>query len=154
MDKLLNQKSFKINDIIKILPHRYPFILIDRIDIIEEGKSLIALKNMTINEPFFQGHFPGQPVMPGVLSLEIMAQAGSFLMLNQIEDPLSMNMFFSTVEAAKFRKPITPGDQLKVHMELVKRKLNLCKFHGKCFVDQVLVAEAKFAANLVDRAKK
>ena len=97
MDKLLNQKSFKINDIIKILPHRYPFILIDRIDIIEEGKSLIALKNMTINEPFFQGHFPGQPVMPGVLSLEIMAQAGSFLMLNQIEDPLSMNMFFSTV---------------------------------------------------------
>jgi beta-hydroxyacyl-ACP dehydratase FabZ len=154
MDKLLNQKSFKINDIIKILPHRYPFILIDRIDIIEEGKSLIALKNMTINEPFFQGHFPGQPVMPGVLSLEIMAQAGSFLMLNQIEDPLSMNMFFSTVEAAKFRKPITPGDQLKVHMELVKRKLNLCKFHGKCFVDQVLVAEAKFAANLVDRAKE
>jgi beta-hydroxyacyl-ACP dehydratase FabZ len=154
MDKLLNQKSFKINDIIKILPHRYPFILIDRIDIIEEGKSLMALKNMTINEPFFQGHFPGQPVMPGVLSLEIMAQAGSFLMLNQIEDPLSMNMFFSTVEAAKFRKPITPGDQLKVHMELVKRKLNLCKFHGKCFVDQVLVAEAKFAANLVDRAKE
>jgi len=154
MDSLLNQKSFKINDIIKILPHRYPFILIDRIDIVEEGKSLIALKNMTINEPFFQGHFPGQPVMPGVLSLEIMAQAGSFLMLSQIEDPLSMNMFFSTVEAAKFRKPITPGDQLKVHMELVKRKLNLCKFHGKCFVDDVLVAEAKFAANLVDRAKE
>ena len=154
MDNLLNQKSFKINDIIKILPHRYPFILIDRIDIIEKGKSLIALKNMTINEPFFQGHFPGQPVMPGVLSLEIMAQAGSFLMLSQIEDPLSMNMFFSTVEAAKFRKPITPGDQLKVHMELVKRKLNLCKFHGKCFVDDVLVAEAKFAANLVDRAKE
>ena len=154
MDNLLNQKSFKINDIIKILPHRYPFILIDRIDIVEEGKSLIALKNMTINAPFFQGHFPGQPVMPGVLSLEIMAQAGSFLMLSQIEDPLSMNMFFSTVEAAKFRKPITPGDQLKIHMELVKRKLNLCKFHGKCFVDEVLVAEAKFAANLVDRAKK
>ena len=154
MDSLLNQKSFKINDIIKILPHRYPFILIDKIDIVEEGKSLIALKNMTINEPFFQGHFPGQPVMPGVLSLEIMAQAGSFLMLSQIEDPLSMNMFFSTVEAAKFRKPITPGDQLKIHMELVKRKLNLCKFHGKCFVDEVLVAEAKFAANLVDRAKK
>ena len=154
MDNLLNQKSFKINDIIKILPHRYPFILIDRIDIVEEGKSLIALKNMTINEPFFQGHFPGQPVMPGVLSLEIMAQAVSFLMLSQIEDPLSMNMFFSTVEAAKFRKPITPGDQLKIHMELVKRKLNLCKFHGKCFVDEVLVAEAKFAANLVDRAKK
>jgi|TARA_B110000881_G_scaffold117704_1_gene103281 beta-hydroxyacyl-ACP dehydratase FabZ len=154
MNNLVNQKSFNINEIIKILPHRYPFILIDKIDIVESGKSLIALKNMTINEPFFQGHFPGQPVMPGVLSLEIMAQAGSFLMLSQIEDPLSMNMFFSTVEKAKFRKPIIPGDQLKVHMELVKRKLNLCKFHGKCFVDETLVAEATFAANLVARARE
>jgi len=154
MNNLVNQMSFNINEIIKILPHRYPFILIDKIDIVEPGKSLIALKNMTINEPFFQGHFPGQPVMPGVLSLEIMAQAGSFLMLSQIEDPLSMNMFFSTVEKAKFRKPIIPGDQLKVHMELVKRKLNLCKFHGKCFVDETLVAEATFAANLVARARE
>jgi len=154
MNNLVNQKSFNINEIIKILPHRYPFILIDKINIVESGKSLIALKNMTINEPFFQGHFPGQPVMPGVLSLEIMAQAGSFLMLSQIEDPLSMNMFFSTVEKAKFRKPIIPGDQLKVHMELVKRKLNLCKFHGKCFVDETLVAEATFAANLVARARE
>ena len=154
MNNLVNQMSFNINEIIKILPHRYPFILIDKINIVESGKSLIALKNMTINEPFFQGHFPGQPVMPGVLSLEIMAQAGSFLMLSQIEDPLSMNMFFSTVEKAKFRKPIIPGDQLKVHMELVKRKLNLCKFHGKCFVDETLVAEATFAANLVARARE
>ncbi|MGY8751880.1 MAG: 3-hydroxyacyl-ACP dehydratase FabZ [Fidelibacterota bacterium] len=154
MNNLVNQMSFNINEIIKILPHRYPFILIDKIDIVESGKSLIALKNMTINEPFFQGHFPGQPVMPGVLSLEIMAQAGSFLMLSQIEDPLSMNMFFSTVEKAKFRKPIIPGDQLKVHMDLVKRKLNLCKFHGKCFVDETLVAEATFAANLVARARE
>lgn len=154
MNKLVNKMSFNINDIIKILPHRYPFILIDKIKIIEQGKSLVALKNMTINEPFFQGHFPGQPVMPGVLSLEIMAQAGSFLMLSQIEDPLSMNMFFSTVETAKFRKPIIPGDQLKVQMELVKRKLNLCKFYGRCYVDDILVAEAKFAANLVDRARE
>ena len=154
MNNLVNQMSFNINEIIKILPHRYPFILIDKIDIVESGKSLIALKNMTINEPFFQGHFPGQPVMPGVLSLEIMAQAGSFLMLSQIEDPLSMNMFLSTVEKAKFRKSIIPGDQLKVHMELVKRKLNLCKFHGKCFVDETLVAEATFAANLVARARE
>ena len=154
MNKLVNKMSFNINDIIKILPHRYPFILIDKIKIIEQGKSLVALKNMTINEHFFQGHFPGQPVMPGVLSLEIMAQAGSFLMLSQIEDPLSMNMFFSTVETAKFRKPIIPGDQLKVQMELVKRKLNLCKFYGRCYVDDILVAEAKFAANLVDRARE
>ena len=145
---------YVINDIIKILPHRYPFILIDRIEIIEQGESLIALKNLTINEPFFQGHFPGQPIMPGVLSLEIMAQAGSFLMLSQVADPLSTNMFFSTVEKAKFRKPVIPGDQLVVHMNLIKKKLNLCKFHGICKVDNKVVAEALFSANLVDRARE
>ena len=153
MNKFKSQTKFDINDIIKILPHRYPFILIDRIEITEPGERLIALKNMTINEPFFQGHFPGQPVMPGVLSLEIMAQAGSFLMLSQVEDPLSTNMFFSAVEKTKFRKPIVPGDQLMVHMTLVKKKLNLCKFHGVCKVDDKIVAEAFFSANLVDRAR-
>ena len=154
MNDYKNQTKFDINDIIKILPHRYPFILIDRIEIIEQGESLIALKNLTINEPFFQGHFPGQPVMPGVLSLEIMAQAGSFLMLSQVVDPLSVNMFFSTVEKAKFRKPVIPGDQLVVHMTLIKKKLNLCKFHGICKVDKKVVAEALFSANLVDRVRE
>ena len=153
MNQFKSQTKFDINDIIKVLPHRYPFILIDRIEITEPGERLIALKNMTINEPFFQGHFPGQPVMPGVLSLEIMAQAGSFLMLSQVEDPLSTNMFFSSVEKTKFRKPIVPGDQLMVHMTLVKKKLNLCKFHGVCKVDDEIVAEAFFSANLVDRAR-
>ena len=154
MNQFKNKVEFNINDIIKVLPHRYPFILIDRIKITDPGKALIALKNLTINEPFFQGHFPGQPVMPGVLSLEIMAQAGSFLMLSQVDDPLSMNMFFSAVDSAKFRRPITPGDQLKVHMTLIKKKLNLCKFHGICKVDDIVVAEAKFSANLVDRARE
>ena len=154
MNNLSNQTQFNIEDIINILPHRYPFILIDRVEIIDPGKSLIALKNLTINEPFFQGHFPMRPVMPGVLSLEIMAQAGSFLMLSHIEDPLSKNMFFSMVEAAKFKKPIVPGDQLKIHMDLVKKKLNVCKFHGRCMVDNILVAEAKFAANLVNRVRE
>ena len=93
MNQFKNQTKFDINDIIKVLPHRYPFILIDRIEITNPGERLVALKNLTINEPFFQGHFPGQPVMPGVLSLEIMAQAGSFLMLSQVEDPMLMNMF-------------------------------------------------------------
>ena len=153
MNKFKSQTKFDINDIIKILPHRYPFILIDRIEITEPGKRLDALKNMTINEPFFQGHFPGQPVMPGVLILEIMAQAGSFLMLSQVEDPFTTNMFFSAVEKTKFRKPIVPGDQLVVHMTLVKKKLNLCKFHGVCKVDDEIVAEAFFSANLVDRAR-
>ena len=154
MNQFKSQTKFDINDIIKVLPHRYPFILIDRIEITEPGERLIALKNMTINEPFFQGHFPGQPVMPGVLSLEIMAQAGSFLMLSQVEDPLSTNMFFSAVEKTKFRKPIVPGDQLMVHMTLAKKKLNLCKFHGVCKVDDEIVAEAFFSANLVDRARE
>ena len=154
MNQFKSQTKFDINDIIKVLPHRYPFILIDRIEITEPGERLIALKNMTINEPFFQGHFPGQPVMPGVLSLEIMAQAGSFLMLSQVEDPLSTNMFFSSVGKTKFRKPIVPGDQLKVHMTLVKKKLNLCKFHGVCKVDDEIVAEAFFSANLVDRVRE
>ena len=154
MNQFKSQTKFDINDIIKVLPHRYPFILIDRIEITVQGERLIALKNMTINEPFFQGHFPGQPVMPGVLSLEIMAQAGSFLMLSQVEDPLSTNMFFSSVEKTKFRKTIVPGDQLMVHMTLAKKKLNLCKFHGVCKVDNEIVAEAFFSANLVDRARE
>ena len=154
MNKFKSQTKFDINDIIKVLPHRYPFILIDRIEITEPGERLIALKNMTINEPFFQGHFPGQPVMPGVLILEIMAQAGSFLMLSQVEDPLSTNMFFSAVEKTKFRKPIVPGDQLIIHMTLDKKKLNLCKFHGVCKVDDEIVAEAFFSANLVNRARE
>tara|TARA_Y100000768_G_scaffold291352_1_gene225393 strand:- start:427 stop:891 length:465 start_codon:yes stop_codon:yes gene_type:complete len=154
MNQFKSQTMFDINDIIKVLPHRYPFILIDRIEITKPGERLIALKNMTINEPFFQGHFPGQPVMPGVLSLEIMAQAGSFLMLSQVEDPLSTNMFFSAVEKTKFRKPIVPGDQLMVYMTLNKKKLNLCKFHGVCKVDDEIVAEAFFSANLVDRVRE
>lgn len=154
MNQFKNQTKFDINDIIKILPHRYPFILIDKIEITNPGEQLVALKNLTINEPFFQGHFPGQPVMPGVLSLEIMAQAGSFLMLSQVENPLSANMFFSTVEKAKFRKPIVPGDQLIIYMRLVKKKLNLCKFHGVCKVDDKVVADANFSANLVERAQE
>ncbi len=153
MNELINKTKFDINDIIEILPHRYPFIFIDRIEIVKPGKSLLALKNLTINEPFFQGHFPGQPVMPGVISLEIMAQAGSFLMLNQVEDPLSKNMFFTSVEKARFKKPIVPGDQLRIEVDLLKKKLNLCKFHGRCIVEQVLVAESVFSANLVERAR-
>ena len=151
MNSLKNKKKFNINEIIEILPHRYPFILIDKIQINKPGISLTAIKNTTINEPFFQGHFPGQPIMPGVLSLEMMAQAGSFLMLNQVDDPLTKNMFFTTVEKAKFKKPIIPGDQLTVNVDLIKKKLNLCKFHGRCNIDGALAVEGIFTANIVDR---
>ena len=153
MNDLANQTHFDINDIIKVIPHRYPFILIDRLEIIERGKSAIAIKNLTMNEPFFQGHFPGQPVMPGVLSLESMAQAGAFLMLTEVDDPLSKNMFFSGVESAKFRKPIIPGDQMNIHVNLIKKKLTICKFQGKCMVNDNIVAEANFSANIVPRER-
>ena len=143
-----------INEIKKILPHRYPFLLIDRIIDFVPDESAHAIKCVTINEPFFQGHFPGEPIMPGVLSLEVLCQAGSFLMLNQVDDPLSKNMFFTTVEKARFKKPIRPGDQLQIEVDLVKRKLNLCKFHGKCNIDGKLAVDAQFSANLVDRARE
>jgi len=153
MNNIRVQKSFLINDILKVLPHRYPFILIDKVEIKELGKNLIATKNVTINEPYFQGHFPGQPVLPGVLTIEMMAQAGSFLILSQVENPLSKNMFFSSVEKARFKKTIVPGDQLKIHITLEKKRLGLCKFKGEGFVDSELVASANFSANIVDRAK-
>ena len=154
MNDFTGKTKFDINDIIKILPHRYPFILIDKIEIVKPGESLTALKNITINEPIFQGHFPGQPIMPGVLSLEVLCQAGSFLMLNQVDDPLKKNMFFTTVEKVKFKRPIVPGDQLIINVELVKKKLNLCKFHGTCSVDGNIAVDATFTANLVDRARE
>ncbi|MFL2983298.1 MAG: 3-hydroxyacyl-ACP dehydratase FabZ [Candidatus Neomarinimicrobiota bacterium] len=154
MNNLADKTKFEINDIIKILPHRYPFILLDRLEIIKPGKFLTAIKNVTINEPFFQGHFPGQPIMPGVLSLEVLCQAGSFLMLNQVDNPLEKNMFFTSVEKSRFKKPIVPGDQLKIEVELIKKKLNLCKFHGKCNTDGELAVESIFSANLVDRARE
>ena len=140
-----------INDIQKILPHRYPFLLIDKIINFEPDISAHAVKCVTINEPFFQGHFPNQPVLPGVLTIEMMAQAGSFLILSQVENPLSKNMFFSAVEKARFTKPIIPGDKLEINVILERKKLGLCKFKGECFVDKKIVAKANFSANIVDR---
>ena len=144
--------EFNIQDIIELIPHRYPFTLIDRVEDLVPGESLTAIKNVTINEPFFRGHFPGQPVMPGVLILESMAQAGAFLALATVDDPMSKNMFFSGVDSARFKKPISPGDTIKLHMSMVKRKLNLCRFEGQAFVDDVMVTKAIITANIVDRA--
>ncbi len=141
-----------IEEIMKLLPHRYPFILIDRIIEIKPAKSCTALKNVTINEPYFHGHFPDQPVMPGVLILESMAQAGAFLTLNSVDNPMSKNMFFSAVEKAKFRKPIIPGDQVRIEMELLKIRMNAVKLRGIAYVDDKIVTEAIIMANIVDRA--
>ena len=141
-----------IDEIMDLMPHRYPFILIDRIIEIKPAKSCTALKNVTINEPYFHGHFPDQPVMPGVLILESMAQAGAFLTLNSVDNPMSKNMFFSAVEKAKFRKLIIPGDQVRIEMELLKIRMNAVKLRGIAYVDDKIVTEAIIMANIVDRA--
>ena len=148
----MNTKSqFEIQDIMKILPHRYPMILIDRITEITEGVCRTAIKNVTINEPYFVGHFPDQPVMPAILILESMAQAGAFLVLNTISDPLQKNMLFSTISDSKFRIPIIPGDQVEIKMQLIKIRLGGVKLHGEAYVCGKLVAEANLMANIVDR---
>ena len=136
----------------KILPHRYPMILIDRIKEITAGVSLTAIKNVTINEPYFVGHFPDQPVMPAVLILESMAQAGAFLVLNTVPDPLQKNMLFSSISDSKFRIPIVPGDQVEIKMQLVKIRLGGVKLRGEAYVCGKLVAEANIMANIVNRA--
>ena len=108
MDDLLGKKNYNIQDILKVLPHRYPFVLIDRIIDVKPGESVTAMKNVTFNEPYFKGHFPGQPIMPGVLSLESLAQTTAFLMLHELDDPLKKNMFISGLDKVRFRQLITP----------------------------------------------
>ena len=149
MDK---KAQFNIQDILELLPHRYPMVLIDRIIEIEHGKTLTAIKNVTINEPYFAGHFPSQPIMPAVLILESMSQSGSFLVLNSVPEPLKKNMLFSSITNSKFRAPIVPGDQVKIDMELAKIRLGAVKLIGKAFVDDKLVADANLMANIVNRA--
>ena len=149
--KVSPQAMFDINSIIRLLPHRYPFVLVDRIVDITPGEKLTAYKNVSINEPFFQGHFPNQPVMPGVLVLEAMCQAGCFLVLNSVDNPMEKNMFFSSLSDSRFRHPIIPGDQLRLEMVLEKFRLGTALLVGKAFVEDKLVAEGKLKATVVDR---
>ena len=137
--------------IMDLLPHRYPFLLVDRITNIEEGRSIEGLKNVTINEPFFQGHFPGHPVMPAVLILEAMAQVGGMLMLNSVDDPANKLVYFMGIDGAKFRRPVVPGDQVKFQLKLLSEKRRTMKMRGEAFVDGQLVAEAELLATVVDR---
>ena len=153
MSEELKKDKYNIQDIIKILPHRYPFILIDRIDEVKPGEFVNAIKNVTINEPYFQGHFPGQPVMPGVLSLESIAQTTAFLMLYELDDPLKKNMFISGVDGVRFRRLIVPGDQLDINIQLKSKKLTLYKFVGTIKIDNQLAVQAIITSNLVDRVE-
>jgi UDP-3-O-[3-hydroxymyristoyl] N-acetylglucosamine deacetylase/3-hydroxyacyl-[acyl-carrier-protein] dehydratase len=132
-------------------PHRYPFLLVDRITSLDEGHYIEGLKNVTINEPFFQGHFPGHPIMPAVLILEAMAQVGGLLLLHSVGDPNDKLMYFMGIDGAKFRRPVTPGDQLHFKVTMLKLKNRICKMRAEAYVDGQLVAEAELMATVVDR---
>ena len=146
-----NAYLFDIDSIMKIMPHRYPFLLIDRIIDLEPDKSVTAIKNVTINEPFFHGHFPGHPIMPGVLILEALAQAGGVLLLNAIEKPQTKVVYFMSIDNAKFRRPVMPGDQLRLELQMQTFRRNTCKMTGKAYVGDKVVANADFMAMVMDR---
>ena len=133
-----------------MLPHRYPFLLVDRVLELERGKSIVAIKNVTVNEPFFQGHFPDFRVMPGVLVVEAMAQAGGILLYNSIPDPEGKLVFLSKIDNLKFRKPVVPGDQIRLEVEIVKLKSRVCYIKARATVDQEIVTEGDIMASLVN----
>lgn len=143
--------EYNIEEILEVLPQRFPFVFIDRVIKLDPGKTVTALKNVNINEWYFPGHFPGTPIMPGVLILESMAQAGAFLILQDLKDPKKKGMLFTSIEKSKFRKPVIPGDQLIINLELLKFRLGSAKIKGEAFVGDTLVAEATLMASLVDR---
>lgn len=146
-----NRAVLDIRQILEILPHRYPFLLIDRILEIEPGRRVVAIKNVTFNEPFFQGHFPGHPVMPGVLVVEAMAQAGAVLLLRDVSDRAGKLVYFAGIDRAKFRRPVTPGDQVRFEVEVLKLRSRSARLRGQAFVDGALAAEAELFSSLVDR---
>jgi beta-hydroxyacyl-ACP dehydratase FabZ len=133
-----------------LLPHRYPFLLVDRIIEIEDGKRIVGIKNVTVNEQFFQGHFPGQPIMPGVLLLEVMAQVGGVLARKTAMGKGRPTVFLTGIEKAKFRRPVVPGDQLRIEVEVLRRKDPFWKMSGKILVATSLVSEAEMTAMVRD----
>ncbi|MFC2134027.1 bifunctional UDP-3-O-[3-hydroxymyristoyl] N-acetylglucosamine deacetylase/3-hydroxyacyl-ACP dehydratase [Bacteroidota bacterium] len=145
---------FDINAIQRILPHRYPFLLVDKVTHLEMDKKVVAVKSVTINEPFFEGHFPGRPVMPGVLQIEAMAQAGGILLLNSIPNPSEKLVLFMSINNVKFRKPVVPGDQLVLEAEMVSKKTRYVIIKGRAIVDNAVVSQAEFMAAIVDRDEK
>jgi len=152
-EKAANIKRVDITKLMEYLPHRYPFVMIDRIIDYEEGKWIKAIKNVTINEPYFQGHFPGEPIVPGVLQVESLVQTGGFLILLE-EGAKDKIAYFMTIDNAKFRKPVIPGDQLVLDVSLVKRiRSNILQVHGEGSVDGKLVCQADMMFSVMDRGQ-
>lgn len=143
--------KWDIEWILSVLPHRYPILLVDRVLEMEPGKRIVAVKNVTINEPVFLGHFPGRPVMPGVLLIEGMAQAGGLLLLHDIPDRQNKLLLFASIEEAKFRRPVVPGDQVRYEIEVLRLRSTYCKLAGKALVDGQLAAEAVLSSAMVSR---
>ncbi len=144
-------KIYTIEEIMHMLPHRYPFLLVDRLEVEVPGEKGVGLKNVTMNEEFFQGHFPGNPVMPGVLQIEAMAQTAGALVISGEPDyqPNQKSVLFMSIDGVKFRKPVKPGDQLKMHVEKIKERRNVYVFKGQSMVDGQVVSEAEFTAMII-----
>lgn len=144
--------TIDINRIIELIPHRYPFLLVDRLEDVVPGKSAVGVKNVTVNEPFFQGHFPGRPVMPGVMIIEAMAQTAAVLVVDTLgKNAEGKLVYFMSIEHARFRQPVEPGDQLRLVCTKVKQRASVWKFSGEAYVGDTVVAEAKYSAMIMDQ---
>ncbi|MBQ4400320.1 MAG: 3-hydroxyacyl-ACP dehydratase FabZ [Alphaproteobacteria bacterium] len=144
-------KIYNIDEIMKMLPHRYPFLLVDRLEVEEAGVKGVGLKNLTMNELFFQGHFPNNPIMPGVLQIEAMAQTAGCIVMSADENYAQnqRSVLFMSVDGVKFRKPVRPGDQLKMHLEKIRERRNIFVFKGVSMVDDQVVSEAELTAMII-----
>lgn len=147
----LTEKSWDINDIMDLLPHRYPFLLVDRVLEVEPDKRIVGMKNVSINEPFFQGHFPGRPIMPGVLVVEAMGQVGGLMLFNSVDEPSRWLVFFTGLDKVRFRNPVRPGDQVIFELEMIQRRGPMCRMKGIARVDGKTVVEATLMAMLVEK---
>lgn len=140
----------KVEEICRFLPHRYPFLFVDRVVELQKGKSIVGLKNVTVNEPFFQGHFPGKKIMPGVLIVEAMAQCGGVLLYHSLTNPERKFVVLSKIEQARFRRPVVPGDTLRLEVELLKLRQRFCQLKALALVGGEVVAEAEIMASVLD----